>query len=161
MLHGGVVGLVRRLDAALGHHGVGVADAQLGHDHHICPGLVGLDGCRGSGPAAADDQHIHVIVDLVQVDVPIQQAAVGVQQVGQLTGGLLALIRPDFDLLEAVRAIVGMIGFQQRILFIRIHPAGLRAHALWAGGLHLLDGFQHRFCKHGSPSLLFYVPMVV
>ena len=62
---GGVVLLVGRLDAALRHHGVGVADAQLGGDHHVCAALVSLNGRGSARAAAANDQHVHVVVNLV------------------------------------------------------------------------------------------------
>ncbi len=64
----GVVGLVRRLDAALRHHGVGVADAQLGHDHDLRARFVRLDRRRSARAAAADDEHVDVIVPVGEVD---------------------------------------------------------------------------------------------
>lgn len=94
VLDGRIVLLVGGLNATLGHHGVGVADAQLGDDHDLRPRLVGFDGSAGARAAAADDQNVHVIVDLVQVGRAAQQTAVGVQQVGQLHGSLLALLGP-------------------------------------------------------------------
>ena len=45
VLYRRVVFLIRRLDSAFRHHGVGIPDPQLGHDHHVRSGLMGLDGC--------------------------------------------------------------------------------------------------------------------
>ena len=92
----GIVGLIRRLNAALGHHGVGVADAQLGHDHDLRAGVVGLDGRGSARAAAADDQHVHVVVGVVQ-----DRRRRGLmrlcacEQLAQLVRHLLALVGAD------------------------------------------------------------------
>ena len=59
-----VIGLISRLDAAFRHHGIGVANPQLGDNHRLRAGVVSLDGSRGAGAAAADDQHIHVVIHM-------------------------------------------------------------------------------------------------
>ena len=48
------------LNAALGHHGVAVADAQFVGHNHACAGLGGGERRCGTGTAAADHQHIGV-----------------------------------------------------------------------------------------------------
>ena len=65
MALGGVVLLICRLDAAFRHHGVGVADPELCHHHHIGPGRMCLYRCRGSRSSSADHQHVHVIIHLI------------------------------------------------------------------------------------------------
>ena len=60
--------LVGGLDAALGHHGVGVAVAQLGDHQHLGAVLAGQQRRRRPRPAAADDQHVGVVIDLLQVE---------------------------------------------------------------------------------------------
>ena len=73
----GVAGLVGSLDAAFGHHGVGIADAKLGHDHDPGAVVVCFDGSRSAGSAAADDQHIGLVVGMLQIDFGIQNAGIG------------------------------------------------------------------------------------
>ena len=68
MLDRRIIFLVRRLDAALCHHGVGVADPKLGDDHHIRPGFICLNSRGSACAAAADHQHVHVIIHFVKVD---------------------------------------------------------------------------------------------
>ena len=46
------------LDAALGHHGVGVAHAELRHEQDLCARIVSLDGRGAARAAAADDEHV-------------------------------------------------------------------------------------------------------
>ena len=68
MLDRRIIFLVRRLDAALCHHGVGVADPKLGDDHYIRPGFICLNSRGSACAAAADHQHVHVIIYLLKVD---------------------------------------------------------------------------------------------
>ncbi len=79
VLYGRIVLLIGGLNAALGHHSIGIADTELGDDHNIGTGFVCLNGRRGTGTAAANDQHIHIIVDLIQVNIFPQKPAVAVQ----------------------------------------------------------------------------------
>ena len=69
VLCGGVVGLVGGLNAALGHHGVRVAHAELGDDQNLCTRVVGLDRRRRACAAAADDQNVGLIVRVGQINV--------------------------------------------------------------------------------------------
>ncbi len=72
-----IILLIRRLDAALRHHGIGVTDTKLRHHHHIGACLVSLDSRRGTG--SADDQHIHIISRMIQINGNILDPAVGVK----------------------------------------------------------------------------------
>ena len=79
MDRGGVVLLIRALDAAFGHHGVGVADSELGHDEHLRSGPVRFDGGRGTCAPAPDNQYVDVVVDNPEVDCRTLDAAVRLQ----------------------------------------------------------------------------------
>ena len=81
--HRAVVLLVRGLNTALGHHGVGVAHAQLGGDQHPGPGLFGLQRRGAAGPAGADNQHIRLIIGLSPFQGNPQQPGIGLQQISQ------------------------------------------------------------------------------
>ena len=57
----------RRRDAALGHHGVGLAQERLAHEADRRPGCLGLDRCPEPGAAGADDEDVDgVRLDLVE-----------------------------------------------------------------------------------------------
>ena len=64
MLYRRVIFFVRCLDTAFRHHCICIADAKLCHNHDIRSRLMCLDRCRSTCSAAADDEHIHVIVNL-------------------------------------------------------------------------------------------------
>ena len=74
---GRVVRLVGGLNAALCHHGVGIADPKFGDNHHVGAGFVRFNRSRRACTAAADDQHIHVIIHAGQIHVGFLDAAVG------------------------------------------------------------------------------------
>ena len=62
MLRRRIVSLIRSLNTALSHHGVGIAHAQLRHYEDISAAVMCFQ-CRGrTSAAAADNQHINVIV---------------------------------------------------------------------------------------------------
>ena len=110
VLHGRITGLVGSLNAAFCHHGIGIADTQLGDHHYIGAGLMRFDGRGSACSAAADDQNIHIVVDLLKVNIFIQQTAVGMEQLYQLHGSLLALIGADLDFQKAFRPVIGVVG---------------------------------------------------
>ena len=62
VLGGGIVGLVGSLNAALRHHGVGVTHPELGHQQHTGTVFIGFNRCTAACTAAADNQHIRLIV---------------------------------------------------------------------------------------------------
>ena len=148
VLRGGIAGLIRRLNAALRHHGVGVANAQLGHDHHVRARFIGFDRRGGARAAAADDQHIHIVIDLIQIDMHIQNAASAFQHFVQLDGRFFALVAAHADGGKAVVLIIGMIRFQKRILFFRRHAARLQRDVRFAGSLNLFHGCEHFLSKY-------------
>ena len=143
MLGRGVVGLVGGLDAALGHHGVGVAHAELRDDHDLRTGLVSLDGGRAACAAAADDENVRLVIGLREVKLLVQDARFTLEQVGQLQRDLLALVGAEAQLGELLGAVVGMELPEQRILFVRGHAAGVQLDVFFAGCFHLADGGEH------------------
>ena len=76
MLYRRIILLVRSLNAALCHHCVRIANAQLCHNHNICACLMSLDCSRGTCASASDDKDIHIIIHFIQVDFFVQQTAV-------------------------------------------------------------------------------------
>lgn len=148
VLHRGVVLLIRRLNTALCHHGVGVSNPQLGNNHYLSPCLMCFNSSRSACPAAADDQYVHIIIDPLQIYRMVKQAAVGMEQMPQFCRYLLAFIGTDLDFRKAVFPIVRMVGFKQCLLFLWGHAPGFQPHARLSGGFHLTDGFQHGRCKH-------------
>ncbi len=161
MLYRGIIFLVGSLDAALGHHGIGVADAKLRHDHDVCSGLMSLDGRGCSRSAASDDQHIHIVIHLIQVDIYAQKTAVGVKEMPQLARRLLPLIRPDPDLRESVLPVIRMIRFQKGILFVRRHAPWFCLHTFCSRGFYFFYRLEHFWCKHEYPLLFLNLSVVV
>ena len=68
VIGGVLLGLGRGLDAALGHHRVGVADAELGGDEDAGPVLPGQEGRRRARATAADDEDVGLVIDVTEVD---------------------------------------------------------------------------------------------
>ena len=71
VLYRGVIFLVCCLDTALCHHGVGITDTQFCDDHNVCACLVSFDRSGRTCSAAADHQHVHVIIHFVQIYIHI------------------------------------------------------------------------------------------
>jgi hypothetical protein len=107
-----LVALGGGLDAALGHHGVGVAVAELGGQDHLGALLLGEQGGRAAGAAAADDEHVRLVLDLGQVDLRGVDAALRLEQVHHLVGDVVALGRAHLDLAAPFVLGVGMELFQ-------------------------------------------------
>lgn len=139
----GIVRLVGSLNAALGHHGVRVAHAELRDDHDLYTSLVGFNGCGAACAAAADDENVRLIVGLRQIKCLVQDARFTLQQLRQLQRDLLALIGAEAQLGELLGAVVRMEFLQQRFLFLRRHAAGVQLRVFFAGRFHLADGGQH------------------
>ena len=96
VLHRAVVGFVRRLNAALGHHGVGVADSKLCNDHNVCARLVCLYCRAGACSAAADNQNVNVVIRMLEIYFLVKHAASALQNVGKLDRHFVAFVRTDF-----------------------------------------------------------------
>ena len=139
----GIVRLVGSLNAALGHHGVRVAHAELRDDHDLRARIIGLNGCGAACAAAADDENVRLIVGLRQIKCLVQDTRFALQQLRQLQRDLLALIGAEAQLGELLGAVVGMEFLQQRFLFLRRHAAGVQLRVFFAGRFHLADGGQH------------------
>ena len=64
MLYRRIIFFIRCLNAALCHHCICIADTKLRHDHNIRACLMCLNCCGSTCSAAADDKHIHIIIEL-------------------------------------------------------------------------------------------------
>ena len=64
MLNRGIVLFIGSLNAAFCHHRVRITDAQLCHDHDLRTCVVRLNSCGSTCAAAADDEHVGVVIDL-------------------------------------------------------------------------------------------------
>ena len=139
----GIVRLVGSLNAALGHHGVRVAHAELRDDHDLRARIIGLNGCGAACAAAADDENVRLIIGLRQIKLLVQDARFTLQQFRQFQRNLLALVGAEAQFGKLFGAVVGMEFFQQRVLFLRRHAAGVQLRVFFAGRFHLADGGQH------------------
>ena len=135
---GRIVLLVGSLDAAFGHHSVGVADAELGDDHRLGARVVGFDGRGSARAAAADDEDVNVIFDVGEVDILRLDAAVGLEELAELMRDLLALVGADLQGGEFALFIVGMVGREQVFLLFGRHAGGLVGDIRLAGSFHRL-----------------------
>ena len=151
---GGIVGLIRRLYAALRHHGVGIAHTKLCYNGHLCALIIGLYGCRSARSAAADYKHVGIVVYIVQLYILAQNAAFAVQQVAQLRGNLIALVGAYGKINKAVLTVVRMKPAKQLVLFLRAHTLKLRAYSLRSACFHSFYRIQHFLCQH-----LFFLPI--
>ena len=161
MLYRRVIFFVRCLDTAFRHHCVGIADAKLCHNHDIRSRLMCLDRCRSTCSSAADDEHIHVIVNLREIDVILQKTAVGMQHMHQLFVRLLAFVRSYLDLLKCFRAVIRMKLAKQLILLLRGHTTRLHSKPGRSGRLHLFYRFHHFRCKHDCVPPYFSISLVL
>ena len=109
---GAVSGPVCCLDAALGHHGVGVTVPQLRADQypvHRDPGFVGEDSGHGPGTSAPDDEDVDVVVDLGQIDLVGIKDREGLDEVHDLIVHDHSLIGPDLHHTLGILPIVWMV----------------------------------------------------
>ena len=143
VLGGRIVGLVGSLDAALSHHGVRVSDPELGDDHGVGAGVGGLDGAGASGSAAADDEHVDVILGSGQIEVETRDAGLALEELIELGGDLLALVGADDQLLELIFLVIGMIGGEELFLLLGGHPAGVELDVLSSLGFDFLYRSEH------------------
>ncbi len=111
------------LHAAFGHHGVGVAHAQLGGDERFHALARGGDGSPAARAAAADDEQVGLIVGLDQKRVRQLRAKHGVrfEDRGHFGGQLLAPVRADADSALGALRIVRVIFRKHILALFRIH----------------------------------------
>ena len=156
MLRRGIVRLICRLNAALGHHGVGVAHAELRDEQHLCTRFLRLDGRRAAGAAAADDEHVRVIVRIRQIGQLFFDAGLSLEQRRQLQRNLAALARADAERCKLVLTVIGMERPEQNVLLLRSHAARVKLCIFLAVRLHQPDGFLNfRIGIHGFSLLTF------
>ena len=105
----------RHLHAALGHHAVGIAEAELRGQDDFGALAVRVQRSRAPGPASADDEHIrHVGGSQVEV---VRNGAIAFEQSGQFHDRLLAGVGTESDRSVCALAVIGMIFFYQRVTF--------------------------------------------
>ena len=141
MLRRRVVRLVRRLNAAFCHHGVGVSHAKLRDEQDLCSCVIRFNRRRAARAAAADDQDVRIIVRHIQMRMRKLDSGLSLQQRCQLQRHLAALIRSDAKRGKLVFAIVGVEGFQQVLLFLRAHARRAELDVFCPRRLDLADGF--------------------
>ena len=143
VLRGRIVRLVGGLNAALRHHGVGVARAELRDEQDLRACLVRLNGRRAACAAAADDEHVRIVVRLGQARKLLSQTGAPLQQRCQLQRHLAALVRADAKLGELVFTVVRVECPQQDLLLLCRHAARVELCIFLAACFHPLDGFQN------------------
>ena len=159
-----VVLLICRLDTAFRHHRIGVADTKLRHDHNISACVVGFDGTGGTCAASADHKYVHIIINLRDINLVIDQTACGVKHLRQFKRRFLSFIRTYLDLGKSVWIIIRMELLKKSIFFISGQTSRLCRHTFFSCSLYLFDGFHHIlwiWCIHIltsliSQSLLYY-----
>ena len=129
---GGIAGLVGCLDSALRHHRVCVADAELGDDHNVGSRLVCLDRRGRARTAAADHEHIDVVIGVGEINSVRGDAALSLKERGKLMRHLFALVRADQEAFELVFLIVGMIRRKESVLLLSRHTSWLKHGVLGA-----------------------------
>ena len=128
------------LNAALGHHGVAVADAQLVGHNHACAGLSRGERCCGTGTAAADHQHIGIHRHRAgQIEIINQGAAQ--QQFGQIGVAEFAGIGTHGQGGAGALAVIRMVLAQERFFFGQIGAHGQRRAAQRLQGLGVIHAF--------------------
>ena len=138
-----VLGFAGSLDAALGHHGVRVPEAQLGGQEGLRTRLGGHHRGGRTRTAATDDQHIHVPIDLLEVHVPGLDRRVGLQHVSELVVRGVPLVGSDQYVPLLLILEVGVIVSQDLVPLLHGQPGVLDPETLRSGGVHLLDAFSH------------------
>ncbi len=126
------------LDAALGHHGVGVAKAQLRHQSHFGAVIGGQNGCAGSGPATADDEDIGINFRLAEVKAGLDERA-SFHHIGQFMRHAHALVGTNFDWAHGRLNIIGVKRLQNSFAFFHRHGRISFRQAARPGGFNDLD----------------------
>ena len=122
---GRIIGLISRLNAALCHHRIGVAYAQLCDNHRLCAGIIRLYRRGSTCAATADDEYIDIICDIREVYILRLYAAVRLKHFAKLMRNSLALICTDSESCKFALLIVGMISRKKRFFLIRCHAGRL------------------------------------
>ena len=149
-----IVFLIGRLDAAFSHARVGVAETQLRRQQDGRAVLARFNSRRGPGAPASDDEDVRIVLDMAQVKVRAEKAALSLQTRRQLAGHLIACIGADHQNRKILMAVIGMIIPQQLLLFLSRIPAQLRIQALVPRSVYAGLRRQHFFCIfHGAAYL--------
>ena len=119
VLRGRVVGLVRGLNSAFGHHCVGVANAELCHEQNFGAGLAGHNRGACSGSASADNQNVGFVVDVVKVNLVRLHAGLCLKHLRQFNRGLLSLVGTNLEFHKLLLDAVGVELQKKVVLFFR------------------------------------------
>ena len=145
---GRVVRFVRRLNTALRHHRVRIPHTELGHDHDGCTGAVCFD-CRSSTcTAAADDQHIGIVIGLRQIDTVSGDAAVRLQHIRKLMRNAVAFVRTDLQGFKLILSVVGMECRENGFLLLCRHALRFHCEVLFSCRFHKGKRFLELFGIH-------------
>ena len=80
----------------------------------LAPSLVRQQGGRRARPAAADDQDVHVVVRVTEVEGIGVDPAAPFEQVRHLVRNPVAGVRADGQLPHGARLVVGVVPLQER-----------------------------------------------
>ena len=141
MLRRGIVALIRSLNTALGHHGIGIAHTQLCNYEDVSTAVMCFQRSGSTGAAATDNQNINVIIHFFQIKLYILQAAFALQQLCQFYRHLLSLVGTNLQHLEALGAVVRMELLQQLVLLLCRKAFDRSVQTLGTGSFNL----SHRF----------------
>ena len=156
---GRIVGLVSGLDSALSHHSVSVADTELGDYHSLHARLISLYSRGSTCSAAADDEHIGVVVGRSEVNVSRADTALSLQELSELSRHLIALVDARREHSELLLLVVGV---EMLVLFLGSHTSGLElciCRSLFGNDLSEL--VELIYLIHCAPSLLLDIAVVV
>ena len=106
---GSVVGLGGRLDSSLSHHGVGVTEAKLGDQQHVCAPVLGHERRGGAGSAAAHHQHVHLVVHLAEVHIRRIHPGMRLKDIGELVRHLVSRVGSELERPECLGFVIGMV----------------------------------------------------
>ena len=114
-----IVRPVGGLSPGLCAHGIAVAQAQLGGQEDVGTVLLRQERGTGAGPAAANHQHVDVVVDSGEVHLVRVDPAVALEEIGDLIGGGVALVGANGQRAHLARHVVGVVALQQWSLGIQ------------------------------------------
>ena len=127
-------------DAPFRHRGVGVAQAEFGDDHDVGAAVIRFDRRGRARAAAADDEHVYVVIGIFQIDLFAQHAGAPLQERGEFVQDFAPFIGAGFEFFVGGRDIIGMEGSEDFVLFLRRHAPEFRAQTGSARRFHLLHG---------------------
>ena len=142
MYRGRIVGLVSRLNTALRHHRVGVADTQFCNYHRLCARVISFNSRRCARAAAADDKNVNIVTNIVQINIGSLYTAVRLQHFAEFVRNFFAFVRTYFKNGKFALFIVRVISGKEVVLFLSRHANGFISDICFSCRF---NGFQRRF----------------